>query len=260
MSQHFVVIDALNLIRRIYAVQQQRSPRDSLSQSTQQALSSACKRIVSSLQPSHIVAVFDGERSAWREQLYPQYKQNRSPMPELLAEQLETLKDQLLDMGIDSIFAANEEADDICATLASKAIAANYPVTIISTDQGYYSLLSAGVGLYDYFRREYISIEQVEEKFGIAIKQLNDYWALVGINGVNVAGVPGIGKKSAQTLLKNYPDTQAILDDNSTNNKLASKVQAHANELQLAHKLLSLRTDLKLGFSLKLLRYNPKAC
>jgi protein Xni len=257
LTKQLVIIDALNLIRRIYAVQQQRTPNGALDNATTMALGSACKRIIASLKPSHIIAVFDGERCAWREQLFPAYKQNRSPMPEQLAKQLESLKDHLLDLGIDSVSAPDEEADDICATIASKAAAANYPVTIVSTDRGYYSLLNNGVNLYDYFRREYISIDEVESKFGITISQLTDYWALVGISSVNVAGVSGIGAKSAKNLLNNYPDAQAILDAPSPN-KLAQKVQNSSAQLNLAKQLLSLRTDLQLGFSLKHLRYQQQ--
>ncbi len=255
-TRQLVIIDALNLIRRLFAVQQQRAASASLSIATEQALKSACKRITSALQPSHIIAVFDGERCAWREQIEPSYKQNRSPMPSELAEQLEQLKDLLLDIGIDSISAPEHEADDICATLASKAADAQYPVTIVSTDRGYYSLLNQGVNLYDYFRREYITIAEVEEKLGIKACQLNDYWALVGNSGVNVTGVMGIGAKSAQTLLKHYPNAQAILAEPQPQ-KLAKKVQDHHQQLQQAEQLLKLRTDLKLGFSLKQLRY-PK--
>ncbi|MGY5452908.1 flap endonuclease Xni [Agarivorans sp. MS3-6] len=254
MPKQLVIIDALNLIRRIYAVQQQRTPNASLEKATEQALLSACKRIISSLKPSHIIAVFDGEKSTWRENLFPAYKQNRSPMPEALAKQLEALKDHLLDIGIDSVSAANEEADDICATIASKAATAHYPVTIVSTDRGYYSLLTAGVYLYDYFKREYVSVNMVEDKFGIKINQLTDYWALVGISGVNVSGVPGIGNKGAQTLLENYASTADILAETKPN-KLVAKVQANSDKLLLAQQLLSLKTDLKLGFSLKQLRY-----
>ncbi|MDO6687352.1 MULTISPECIES: flap endonuclease Xni [unclassified Agarivorans] len=254
MAKQLVIIDALNLIRRIYAVQQQRTPDASLAKATEQALTSACKRIITTLKPSHIIAVFDGDRCAWREDLYPAYKQNRSPMPIALAEQLETLKDHLLDIGIDSISAPNEEADDICATLASKAAKANYPVTIISTDRGYYSLLTQGISLYDYFRRDYVSIEEVETKFGIKINQLGDYWSLVGINSVNVSGVPGVGNKSAQTLLERYTNTADILAE-AQPDKLVAKVQANSSALLLAKQLLRLKTDLKLGFSLKQLRY-----
>ncbi|WP_427976863.1 flap endonuclease Xni [Agarivorans sp.] len=253
-NKQLVIIDALNLIRRLFAVQQQRAASSSLAAATEQALRSACRRITTSLQPSHIIAVFDGERSAWREQIAPSYKQNRSPMPQELAEQLEQLKDLLLDIGIDSISAPEHEADDICATLASKAAAANYPVSIVSTDRGYYSLLNQGVHLYDYFRREYITISEVEDKLGIQINQLNDYWALVGNSSVNVTGVSGIGAKSAQQLLSQYPNVQAILDEPQPQ-KLAKKVQKNHQQLQQAQRLLKLRTDLKLGFSLKQLRY-----
>jgi len=253
-SKHLVIIDALNLIRRLFAVQQQRAASASVSLATERTLKSACKRLTSSLQPSHIIAVFDGEHCAWREQIAPEYKKNRSAMPSELAEQLGPLKDLLLDIGIDSISAPEHEADDICATLATKAASANYPVTIVSTDRGYYSLLNQGVHLYDYFRREYITVTEVEEKLGIKLAQLNDYWALVGNSSVNVAGVTGIGAKSAQTLLKQYPNAQAILAEPQPQ-KLAKKVQNNSQQLQQAQQLLKLKTDLKLGFSLKQLRY-----
>lgn len=255
MHKHLLVIDALNLIRRIFSVQQRQldNPQQ-LVVATRAAVGNAGRAMLKNLAPSHVIAVFDSpEAPSWRKQLHPEYKAKRKPMPSELQAHLPQIQDELLEIGIDSAESGPNEADDLCATLAIKAAQGGFNCTIVSTDQGYYPILGPRIAQYDYFKREYLQLNELEAKFELALSQLPDYWALVGNTSDGVTGVPGIGAKSAKTLLQTYQSCQGILAA-SDEDKLVKKVQQHQEQLALAQQLLGLQTELQLGFNLKHLR------
>jgi protein Xni len=151
MSAHLVLIDALNLIRRIYAVQERpfllnNELADTTKQqvvfNTQQASVNAVKKMTELLQPTHILAVFDSNNPCWRYDLFPDYKKGRKKMPEHLADQLSSIQDELMTINIDSLISETDEADDLIATLALKSSSKGKNVTIVSTDKCFLSMLN----------------------------------------------------------------------------------------------------------------------
>lgn len=253
----FLIIDALNLIRRIDAVaQRQHSNAQSQAIASDQAILNATSRLLKIFEPTHVVAVFDGQAQSWRHQRYPDYKATRHAMPEALAERLPKLQDALFELGIDSLQNDHVEADDLIATLAAKAQQHRVHCTIVSTDSGFYQLLPLGVALYDHFNKAFIRETEVQEKYQLASHQLIDYWSLVGNSGLNLKGVAGIGKKSAQSLLAEHQDLSGILTS-PAEDKLVIKVKAQKDEALLTKELITLRLDMPLGFTLKQLRWQP---
>ena len=92
-------------------------------QASCQRLQQTVRTILSEVNPSHVVAVFDGDSPSWRHQLYPAYKAGRSPMPPELANGMEQLQDSLWQCGVDSLLSEGDEADDLVATLRAGATA-----------------------------------------------------------------------------------------------------------------------------------------
>ncbi len=133
MSIHLVIIDALNLIRRVHSAQPDPSDITRTINTTTRTLN----RIISESQPTHIIAVFDHQLQdrGWRAQVLPNYKQNRKPMPEPLLEGLDKIQQAWWDLGIDSLLSDGDEADDLVATLAMKVANHGEQVTIVSTDK-----------------------------------------------------------------------------------------------------------------------------
>jgi protein Xni len=268
LSAHLILIDALNLIRRIYAVQERpftqvkQHKNDELSASTQkQVLFNTQKNCVNALvkiieqhKPTHALAVFDSQQPCWRYQLFEGYKKGRKKMPEHLAHKLTDIQDAFMAQGVDSLTSEDDEADDLIATLAVKMALHGQKVTIISTDKGFLSLLSPHIYLYDYFNRRYLDEEHVQNKFNIKSSQLIDFLTLTGDSTNKIEGVSGIGQVNAAKLLNEYGSLKAILSATDLKKSLHEKLTQSVEQMNLARKLLTLKQDIPLGFNLKDIR------
>ncbi|MEW6992891.1 flap endonuclease Xni [Colwelliaceae bacterium MEBiC 14330] len=268
MSAHLILIDALNLIRRIYAVQERPFTQikhqvdDELSPSTQNQVLfntqnssvNALLKIISQHQPTHALAVFDSEQPCWRYQLFKGYKKGRKKMPSHLADKLTDIQDAFMEQGVDSLTSEKDEADDLIATLAVKVALRGQKVTIISTDKGFLPLLGANIHLYDYFNRRYLDETHVQSKFNVKPSQLIDFWTLTGDNTNKIAGVSGIGQVNAAKLLNQYGSLKAILKANDLKPALQEKLTQSLDTMELARKLLTLKQNIPLGFNLKDIR------
>ena len=263
MTAHVVLIDALNLIRRIYAVQERPFLlNNELSENTQQqvlhntakACATALGNILETLQPSHAVAVFDCEAPCWRYDLYPDYKKGRKKMPEHLAAKLSAIQDEFLQFGVDSIEPEEDEADDVIATLAIKVALRNQKVTIISTDKCFLSLLNDSIQVYDYFNRRWLDSRYIDEKFSVKSSQLMDLWALTGDSTNKIPGVAGIGQITASELINQYGSLNAILTATDIKSSIKEKLSKDEETLKLSHQLLTLKQNIPLGFNLKDIR------
>lgn len=149
---HLLIIDALNLIRRLHAVQSQQglTPAQALL-ATRANLINTCKKLLAASEPTHAIAVFDGEVHSWRKTLYPPYKEGRTPMPDELREGLADLQDAFWECGVDALLSQTDEADDLIATLASGIAQHGASATIISTDKGFCQLICPQIRVRDYF-------------------------------------------------------------------------------------------------------------
>lgn len=263
MSVHLVLIDALNLIRRIYAVQERpfllnnelaEKTKDQVLINTQKSCAQALAKIIAQLNPTHALAVFDSQQPCWRYQLYPDYKKGRKKMPEHLEAKLTDIQDEFLLQHIDSLVSDQDEADDLIATLAVKVALKGQKTTIVSTDKGYLSLLNQNIHVYDHFNRRYLDQIYVQEKFSVKPEQLVDLWTLTGDNTNKIPGVPGIGQITAAQLLNQYGSTQGLLSANDLKSTIAKKISAHAEQMKLSRELLTLKQNIPLGFNLKDIR------
>lgn len=253
-----LILDAMNLVRRLFAVQQQQNAdTDAQLIATRAALAQAAGKLLTRFRPSHVVAVFDGAPVGFRHRLYPDYKANRQPMPDALAGYLGELQQALWQQGIDALLSDSEEADDLVATLACQLARHGKNSVIVSTDKGFCQLLGPHIQQWDHFGQRWLDEQHVQQKFGIAPAQLVDYWALTGVSGSNVKGVPGIGPKRACGLLQQFDNLDTLLTAPATS-KEQNIVQQHRDEALLARQLVKLVDDIELGVNLQQLRYhNP---
>jgi len=268
VSAHLVLIDALNLIRRIYAVQERpfvqskEQLTNELSEktqqqvlfNTQQACSKALDNILKHQQASHALAVFDSHKPCWRYELFSDYKKGRKKMSPALAKELPNIQDGFLQLGVDSLVSEEDEADDLIATLATKMALHGQDVTIISTDKGFLSLLSPNIHIYDYFNRRYLDEKYVKDKFDIKPTQLIDLWTLTGDNTNKIPGVTGIGQITASGLLNEYGSLGAILKSDQVKAAIQEKLSNSEEQIVLSRKLLTLKQNIPLGFNLKDIR------
>ncbi len=249
-----LLVDALNLIRRVYAAgagedgpERAEGARISSTQSLRRALRQCA--------PTHAACVFDGDGPSWRHELDPHYKEGHAPMPEALHAALDGYREAFREIGIESIGFPGLEADDVIATMAVKAATAGATAIVLSTDKIFAELLPAGVRVRDHFRGREVDPAAVSAKFGVRPEQLADYLALVGDRGNNIPGVPGIGRKGAAALLGRFATLEEALGSAAeVAGRPGALLREHAETARLCRRLVALRTDLELGVNLSELR------
>ena len=254
---HLLLIDGLNLIRRVYAAQpgedgpeRARAGRD--------ASAGSLKRALRESSPTHAVVVLEDSQQTWRHRLLPSYKEGHSPMPEALHDALPDYREAYSKLGISSFELPKFEADDVIATLAAKVAAAGGHADILSTDRIYLQLLSDQISVRDHFAQRNLDRAEVLRRFGVESEELLDFLALTGDSSDGIPGVRGVGPKTAAKLLCAHGSLEAILDaardGSELSATLAEKLSAQAEEALLARTLFTLRTDLDLGINLRELR------
>ncbi|QKJ88471.1 Flap endonuclease Xni [Paramixta manurensis] len=248
MTIHLLIVDALNLIRRIHAVQ--GSP-------CQEACVNALRQLIGHAQPTHAVAVFDDDarNDSWRHRLLPDYKAGRPPMPEDLRAEMPALREAFSRAGVACRVAIDNEADDLAATLAVKVANSGHQATIVSTDKGYCQLLAPGIRIRDYFQKRWLDVPFIEHEFAVSPQQLTDYWALTGISSSKIPGVAGIGPKSAGQLLRQFGSLDAIYQRlEEVPEKWRNKLERQQEMALICRQVATLQTDLVLDGNLKELR------
>ncbi|RZV03079.1 UNVERIFIED_ORG: protein Xni [Serratia quinivorans] len=248
MPIHLLIVDALNLIRRIHAVQ--GSP-------CVNACQHALQQLIQHSRPTHAVAVFDeDDRSeSWRHQILPDYKAGRSPMPENLQQEMPQLRQAFEALSVACWHSPGNEADDLAATLTAKVTGGGHQVTIVSTDKGYCQLLAPNVQIRDYFQKRWLDMPFVQREFGVSPQQLADYWGLAGISSSKIPGVAGIGPKTAVLLLQLGGSLDELYQDlEHVPEKWRGKLQQHREMAYISKKVATLRTDLTLTGNLQQLR------
>ena len=260
MPPTLLLIDALNLIRRIYAAmpaQVSATGEDQHIDATLTATISSVQRALRESEPSHLLIVFDGDPPTWRHQLYSEYKARRQPMPALLRKRLVEFNNAFRTMGLMTFRRNGIEADDVIGAITHKATAAKINTVILSTDRAYRQLLhSPLVSQRDHFTKTTYDGDSVKTEFGLSPQQLLDFWGIAGVG--DIPGVPGVGKKGATELLTRFGNLQGVLAQPNGEAKGAlKKVLTHKAQAQLSMQLATLQQQLELGLSLKDLRYQP---
>ncbi len=255
MQIRFLLVDALNLIRRVYAAQ----PGEDGPERTESALTSSAQSLERALRecgPTHAACVFDSEEKGWRHELYPDYKAGRESMPETLYASLAQFKESFLKCGVPSLEFPSMEADDIVATLAYKTAENGGSVVILSTDKVFFQLLSKGIIVRDHFNRKDLDAEYVKERYGIYPEQFEDFLALSGDSTNNIAGVAGVGPKRAAKFLNEIGNLEDILAVAHTiPGKPGEMLYRHSDDARLSKQLVALKTDLSFGLNLRDFRY-----
>lgn len=198
--------------------------------------------------PTHMAVIFDAARKTFRNDIYPAYKANRPPAPEDLVPQFSLVRDATRAFSVACIEEPGYEADDLIATYARIAHEAGARTTIVSSDKDLMQLVKnsdAPVNLFDAMKSKWIGIPEVQEKFGVAPDRVIDIQALAGDAVDNVPGVPGIGIKTAATLINTYGDLEGLLAHASEikQPKRREKLMENAEAARISYRLVKLKDD-----------------
>ncbi|MBY7649336.1 MAG: DNA polymerase I [Candidatus Liberibacter europaeus] len=194
---------------------------------------------------SHFAVVFDHSEKTFRNEIYPGYKANRPPMPEMLIPQLPLVRLATEAFGIPSIEIKGFEADDIIATYACLAEQRGFSVTIISTDKDLMQIISPNICMYDAIKEKKIDVEGVMQQWGIPPEKMVCLQALAGDSADNIPGVPGIGYKTATSLIQEYGDIDEIIANANQikQKKRRESILENIDALKISLDLVTLRTD-----------------
>jgi 5'-3' exonuclease len=163
--------------------------------------------------PSRLVFAFDiALESNFRNALFPAYKANRDPAPEELRRQFGYCQDICRALGFQVLADAGYEADDLIGTALAHVRRLGHVGTILSADKDLAQLLGDGDLQWDYARNERWRADEVKARYGVHAHQIADYLGLTGDAIDNIPGVPGIGAKTAATLLAHFGSLDAIFE------------------------------------------------
>ena len=195
--------------------------------------------------PTHFAVIFDSAKKNFRNDIYSDYKANRTEAPEDLAPQFEYIRKAVKAFNLPSIELINYEADDLIATYAKQIIDAGAKVTVISSDKDLMQLVSNKIRLYDPMKNKVLGEKEVFEKFGVKPNQVIDVQSLAGDPSDNIPGVPGIGVKTAAELINKYGSLEKLLESANEikQNKRRETLIENKDKAIISKKLVTLKHD-----------------
>jgi DNA polymerase-1 len=161
--------------------------------------------------PTHLAVVFDKSERTFRNEMYSEYKANRTEPPDDLRPQFAFIRDAVRAFDLPCLEQIGFEADDLIATYVRLACEAGANATIVSSDKDLMQLVNDCVLMYDTMKDRRIGIPEVVEKFGVPPEKVIEVQSLIGDSTDNVPGVPGIGVKTAAQLIGEYGDLETLL-------------------------------------------------
>ena len=203
--------------------------------------------------PTHFAVIFDAARKTFRNEIYSDYKANRSDPPEDLAPQFEYIRKSVISFNLPSVDLINYEADDLIATYTQQILEKGAKVTIVSSDKDLMQLYKKDVRIFDPMKNKFITPEDINNKFGVDPKKVIDVQALAGDSSDNVPGVPGIGVKTAAELINKYGTLEKLLDkaNEIKQNKRRETLIENKDKAIISKKLVTLKKDVPIKISLK---------
>ena len=223
------------------------------------------KRLQKDYPEGRLVVVFDAKGKTFRDDIYPQYKAHRPPMPEELRAQIEPIHAIVRAMGLPIIVQEGVEADDVIGTLARRAAAEGQQVLISTGDKDMAQLVDEHITLVNTMTETTLDERGVEEKFAIPPRLVVDLLALMGDKVDNIPGVSGIGEKTAVALLQQiggiqdlYANLQRVPELPIRGAKsLAARLESQREQALLSYRLATIKTDVALDFAADALLARP---
>ena len=259
-TDHFYLIDGSGYIfRAYYALPPLTRKSDGLPTG---AVSGFCSMLFKLLEdsksdenkhkPTHFAVIFDSARKTFRNEIYSDYKANRSEAPDDLAPQFEYIRKSVLAFNLPSVDLVNYEADDLIATYVDQILKKGAKVTIVSSDKDLMQLFKNKVRIFDPMKNKFISEEDVQNKFGVDPSKVIDVQALAGDSSDNVPGVPGIGVKTAAELINKYGNLEKLLKSahEIKQNKRRETLIENKDKALISKQLVTLKHDAPVNINL----------
>jgi DNA polymerase-1 len=249
------LIDGSGYIFRAFYAIQRLSTKDGFPTNALYGFLRMILKTMAAANSSKVAIIFDAGRKTFRNDLYPEYKANRSECPPELSEQMPYFRELSRALGLPVLECPGWEADDIIATLTSKLSAQKMPVVIVSGDKDLMQLVTDDVQIWDTMKDARYGPPQVAEKFGVGPDKVTEILALTGDSSDNVPGVDGVGPKTATQLIQKYGSVEGVIANITTlkedaeirnRKKIAESIEAHIERLRLARRLVEVAHNVPL--------------
>jgi DNA polymerase-1 len=216
-------------------------------------------KLFETYRPEKMAVVFDAKGPSFRNEMYPEYKAHRPPMPDELRSQIEPLHKLIELLGLPILVIDGVEADDVMGTLATEATAKGIDTIIATGDKDMAQLVSDHVRLVDTMKDKVFDREGVIEKFGVPPELIIDLLGLMGDSSDNIPGVPKVGEKTALALIQglgSIRDIYANLDkvaelDFRGARTMPERLEENRAMAELSHELVTIKTDCDLPVHLE---------
>ncbi|WP_122033490.1 DNA polymerase I [Aliivibrio sp. EL58] len=250
----FILVDGSSYLFRAYHAAPNFTNGDGQPTGAVYGVINMLRSLLKQFETDRVAVIFDAKGKTFRNDMYPEYKANRPPMPDDLRCQIEPLHKLIKAMGLPLLSISGVEADDVIGTLASQASKAGIPVLISTGDKDMAQLVDENVTLINTMTNVIMGPEGVEEKFGVPPELIIDYLALMGDTSDNIPGVPGIGDKTARALLQGVGGLDALyanLDDIAPlgfrgSKGMAKKLEENKEGAYLSYELATIKLDVEL--------------
>ncbi len=205
--------------------------------------------IIKTQSPDYLIFAMDSSGPGTRKEIYPEYKANRSEMPEDLAAQITSIMDVIKGFQVPIIEDPGWEADDVFATIARLAKERDLETVIVTNDKDARQLINDSVQLYNIRKNQFMDTDAVIKDWGIRPDQVIDFQSLVGDSVDNIPGVPLVGPKKAQVLIEQFGSLEDVLAnaDQAKGPKLQQNLKEFADQARMSRQLVTLNNNLELN-------------
>ena len=204
-------------------------------------------KLVAEYKPEHIAVVFDAKGKTFRNDMYPEYKAHRPPMPDDLRSQIAPLHEIVEALGYPMVVVEGVEADDVIGTYARQATEQSVDTLISTGDKDLAQLVNPHVTLINTMNNVVMDEAGVLEKFDVPPKAIIDYLALMGDSADNIPGVPKVGPKTAAKWLKQYETLDNLIAHaDEIKGKVGESLRESLDQLPLSRELTTIKCDVAL--------------
>ncbi|WNC68520.1 DNA polymerase I [Thalassotalea nanhaiensis] len=248
-SSPYILVDGSSYLFRAYYVPylQALSTKDGHPTGAITGVLNMIKSLQKDYPTGKIVVIFDAKGKTFRNDLYPEYKANRPPMPDDLRSQIAPLHKIIKAMGLPLLVIDGVEADDVIGTLADQASKLGLETVISTGDKDMAQLVTEHVTLINTMTNVAMDVDGVIEKFGVRPDQIIDYLALMGDKVDNIPGVEKCGPKTAVKWLTEHENLDNVIANaDSVKGKIGENLRSALDQLPLSYELATIKLDVEL--------------
>lgn len=242
-----LTVDGLSIIRRVYEVAEE--PKD-----FEKILSASCwsiERAKKDANPHHSILAIDYGGETWRHRIYPQYKANRAPTPQMVRDLIPDIKSYVEKVGFDVIMEPDVEADDVLGSAATQwvALSEDHEAVVVTTDKDMCVLMAnPRISIRHHFEKIFRTEEWCLKNYQVTSDKISQALALMGDTSDNIPGVMKIGPVGAGYILNKYGTIEAAIQyGNESEHKAMKLLLGSAESARLSARLTALKLDIPIN-------------